>query len=169
MKRFALALAAAFVCSCLAAVPVVAQAKSAAQSKPATQSKTATQAPATKAAPTTQAPPVAAKFVKPIKGIAAIQIIQGPSKRIGDDIVTVFKVKNMSSGSIALLKIDEYWYDKKQQVVTGDSQPYRKPFNPGEIIEITMRSPYKAEAYQSNYMFSHANGSVDPKKVKKFD
>ncbi|OFW07513.1 MAG: hypothetical protein A3H96_07185 [Acidobacteria bacterium RIFCSPLOWO2_02_FULL_67_36] len=166
MKRFALAVAAAFVCS-LAAGPAFAQTKPK-SSKPAAPAKTA-QVPVAKAAPTTQAPAAPAKFTRPIKGTASIQFVQGQSKRVGDDIVTVFKIKNVSSGSIALLKIDEYWYDKKNQVVTGDSQPYRKPFNPGDIIEITMRSPYKAEAWTSNWMFSHANGSIDPKKVKKFD
>jgi hypothetical protein len=169
MKRFALTFAAAFVCSSLVAIPAFAQAKPAAKPKSATQSKPATQAPPTKAAQPTQAPTVPARFVRPIKGIASIQIIQGPSKHIGRDIVTVTKVKNMSSGSIALLKIDEYWYDKKQQVVSGDSQPYRKPFNPGDIIEITTRSPYKPEAWVPQWMFSHANGAVDVKRVKKFD
>ena len=73
-----------------------------------------------------------------------------------------------TTGSIALLKVDEYWY-KGKEVVTGDTQSWRKPFNPGEIIEITMKSPYKPGLTGSQYMYSHANGKIDVKAVKKFD
>ena len=115
-------------------------------------------------------PPGPAKFVRPIKGTATVDFVKPTSKRVGGDIVTVMKIKNTSAGSIALLKVDEYWYNKKREVVTGDSQPYRKPFNPGEIIEITLKSPYKPgmDLYVSQWMFSHANGEVKPKEVKKF-
>ena len=91
--------------------------------------------------------------------------------KVGQDIVTVIKVKNTSAGAISLLKVDEYWYDKKLNVVTGDSQPYRKPFNPGEIIEVTLKSPIKpnVELYRSQYQYSHANGDIKVKAVKKFD
>jgi len=83
--------------------------------------------------------------------------------------VTVLKIRNKSSAAISLLKVDEYWYDKKMQVVSGDSQAYRKPFNPGEIIEITMKSPVKPDLYKNQFAFSHANGDVKAKGVKKFD
>jgi len=130
----------------------------------------AAQAPATKAAPTAAAAPaMPAKFVKTLKGTADIQFIQMPSKKVGGDIVTVLKIKNLSPLAVSLLKVDEYWYDKSRQVVTGDSQPYRKPFMPGEIIEITMKSPYKPDLTQSQYQFSHAGGQVKLKKVTKFD
>ena len=123
-----------------------------------------------KAAPVTPAPAAPTKFVKPIKGTATVEYIKGKSNRVGSDIVTVMKVRNTSSGSISLLKIDEYWYDHKRNVVTGDSQPYRRPFNPGEIIEITLKSPYKPgmDLYVSQWMFSHANGDVKVTEVKKF-
>ena len=139
---------------------------------PAAFAQTAKTAPAkpaaVAAAPTTQAPAAPAKYVKPIKGVAAIQTILGKSNKVGNEIVTTVKVRNMSSGSIALLQADEYWYAGKE-VVTGDTQRYRKPFNPGEIIEITFRSPYKPGLTQSQYQYSHANGKIDVKAVKKFD
>jgi hypothetical protein len=124
-----------------------------------------------KAAPTTAAPAAPAKFVRPIKGTATIEYIQTPSKKVGSDVVTVFRVKNTSSGAISLLKIDEYWYDKKPEIVTGDSERWLKPFHPGEVIEITMRSPVKPgkELYRSQYQFSHAGGDIKPKAVKKFE
>jgi hypothetical protein len=132
-----------------------------AQSKPA-------QAPAAKTAPTTgQAPAAPAKFVKMLKGTADIQFIPGKPNKVGNEIVTVLKIKNMSPLAISLLKVDEYWY-KDGQVATGDSQPYRKPFMPGEVIEITMKSPYKPNLQMNQYQFSHAGGQVKVEKVKKF-
>ena len=67
----------------------------------------------------TPAPAQKAKFVPPVKGTATIEVMQTPSKRVGKDMVTVYKVRNTSKGSINLLKIDEYWYDRKQKIVSG--------------------------------------------------
>jgi hypothetical protein len=137
----------------------------------AAQAKTPAQAPATKAASATPAPAPAtqAKWSKPVKGVATIDVIQGTPKKIGGDMVTVLKIKNTSAAPIALLKVDEFWYDKKMKIVSGDSQPpYKKPFEPGEIIEITMKSPIKPDLYRSNYAFKHANGDIKVTAVKKF-
>jgi hypothetical protein len=132
------------------------------------QSKAA-QAPATKATTGTAAaaPATPAKFVKMLKGTADIQFIPAAPKKVGNDIVTVLKLKNMSPLAVSLLKVDEYWY-KDGKVVTGDSQPYRKPFMPGEIIEITMRSPFKPNLDTNQWQFSHAGGAVKVEKVQKF-
>ena len=155
MKRVALACSVTLV---LTAATVFAQGKAA-------------QAPATKAAPTTGAPAAPVKFVKTLKGTAEIRFIQVSSKKVGPDIVTVLKIKNLSPLAVSLLKVDEYWYDKgtPPKVVTGDSQPWRKPFLPGEIIEVTMRAPFKPNLLMSQYQFSHAGGKVDVKRVTKFD
>lgn len=156
MKRLA------FVCglSVLLAIPAFAQ------TKPA-------QAPATKAAAApasaTAAPAAPAKFVKSMKGVANIDFIEGPSKRVGNEIVTTLKVKNMAPLALSLFKVDEYWYDKKREVVTGDSYKNLKPFMPGEILEVTLKAPVKPDLYQSQYQFSHAGGEVKPNRVKKFE
>ncbi len=162
MKRFAFA-SSVIVLLAFGVVSVFAQAKPA-------------QAPASKAAapaatPTTTPPAAPAKFVKPLKGTADIQFMEASAKKVGNDIVTVLKIKNMSTAPIALLKVDEYWYNKAREVVTGDSQPYRKPFMPGEVIELTLKAPYKTgmDLSVSQYMFSHSGGQVNPKRVKKFD
>ena len=157
MKRFAFA---SSVCVLLAftTVSVFAQAKPA-------------QAPATKAvapAPASTTPPAApAKFIKPLKGTAEVEFMEVSAKRIGDDIVTILKIKNLSPSPVSLLKVDEYWYNKAQNLVTGDSAAWRKPFMPGEIIELTIKAPYKSDIAVSQYQFSHAGGSVNPKRVKK--
>jgi hypothetical protein len=163
MKRFAFA-SSVFVILSFAAVSVFAQAK------PAQAPATKAAAPAT-SAPTQQAPAAPAKFIKPLKGTADIQFMEVSAKKVGTDIVTVLKIKNMSSAPISLLKVDEYWYNKANPpaVVTGDSVPYRKPLMPGEIIELTLKAPYKSDISVSQYMFSHAGGQVNPKRVKKFD
>ncbi len=156
MIRIPLVASAALVCA-LAAAPV-AFAQSQAQASKATPA-TPTAAPGA---------PAKAKFAPVVKGLASIELIQAKSNKVGSDIVTVLKVKNMSSGAIGLLRVDELWYDKKLQQVTGDSQKLLKPLQPGEVADITMKSPWKPDLYRSQYAFSHANGKVDVKAVKKF-
>ena len=111
-----------------------------------------------------------AKWVAPIKGLAEVQIIKSDSKHVGKEIVTNFKIKNMSSGAIALFRIDEYWYTtgEKPQLVTGDTQRYPKPILPGEVVEMTTKSPDKPGAARSQWSFSHVNGKVKPQVVKQF-
>jgi hypothetical protein len=120
------------------------------------------------AAPTTPAPAAKAKFVTPIKGVATIEVIQTPSKFVGKEIQTVYKIKNTSSGPIALLKIDEYWYDAGGKLVSSDTKRHLKPFPAGEVIEITTAAPATKGAARSQATFSHANGTVKPKRVTKF-
>jgi hypothetical protein len=120
------------------------------------------------ATPTTTAPAAPAKWVKPLKGTAYIEVIQGQSKKVGTDMVTTLKVKNTSDGAIALLRVDEIWYDKALKQVTGDTFNLRRPLNPGEVIDVTLKSPMRPNLYRSQYAFSHANGKVQAKSVKKF-
>jgi hypothetical protein len=123
----------------------------------------------TAATPTgSTAPAAPAKFVPLVKGVAQIQYIPGPSKRVGKDVVTVFKVKNVSSGAIGLLRVDELWYNGQRQQISGDTETVKRIL-PGEVVEVTLKSPYKDGLAQSQYMFTHVNGKVDPKKVKAFD
>jgi hypothetical protein len=120
------------------------------------------------AAPAVQPAPARAKWVAPVKGIASIEVIRGVSKKVGDDMVTTLKVKNVSNGAIALLRVDEYWFDKKQQTVSGDTKRHLSPLLPGEVVEITTRSPMKPNLYMNTFAFTHANGKIDAKVVKEF-
>ncbi len=117
---------------------------------------------------TAQTPPAQkAKFVAPVKGLATIEVMQLPSKRVGKDMVTVYKVRNTSKGSINLLKADEFWYDKNTKIVSGTSYAHTKaPILPGDIVEISLASPYNAQMRQNQVLFAHANGKVDAKAVK---
>ena len=122
----------------------------------------------TSAAATTPAPVAKARMTTPVKGTAFVEVIQGAPKKVGPDMVTVSKVKNVSNGPIAGLRIDEYWYNQKLVQVTGDTQRVRAPIAPGEIVEVTTKSPIKPDLYKSTLMFNHANGKVTAKGVKKF-
>ena len=121
-------------------------------------------------APSQQPPPPAkAKWSKPYKGTATIEVIKGDSKSVGKEMVTVLKIKNTSPGALFLFRADETWWDKNRKPASGDSPPpVRYPLGPGEIVEITFRSPYQPGLSQSSYQFSHANGEVKAKQVKKF-
>ena len=86
------------------------------------------------AAPTTPAPPAKAGFVTPLKGEAAIQVIPGTSKYDPKikEVITTYKLKNMSSAPIALIKLDEYWYAKdgkliSTEVIFGWNVPHPAP------------------------------------------
>ena len=116
-----------------------------------------------------QTPAKPAKYIPPVKGVATIEVLQMPSKKVGNEMVTVIKVRNTSKGSINLLKADEYWYDNKMQIVSGSQYSHKKaPIQPGEIVEITLRSPVKPNLSRNQIMFRHANGDAKATPVKAF-
>ena len=99
MNRFASA--AAIVMSLVLSTSAFAQSKAAAApNKPAT--------------PPPTTPTAKAKWVVPVKGTVYVEVIKGAPKRVKDDIVTTLQIKNVSTGAIALLKVDEYWYSMYQ-------------------------------------------------------
>lgn len=113
--------------------------------------------------------PAATKFVTPFKGEAPIEMTPAQVKAEGNIVVTRFKVKNVSPGPLVGFKVDEYWYNKKGDTVSGSpSFRHMKPFMPGEVLEVTLRSPRHAEMDRKMTMFGHANGKVKPKQVPKF-
>ena len=54
-------------------------------------------------------------------------------------------------------------------MVTTATAMYRKPFLPGEVIELELRAPRIGNPDINRIIFSHANGKVDPKVVKAFE
>jgi len=105
------------------------------------------------------ATPAPNKLVAPVRGEAEIGYTKPVSKNDGKFITTTIKVKNLSSGAIAGLKVDEFWYDKDGNPVTG-AQPfrYRKPLLPGEVIEVVLKVPVNKAMNRNQYKFEHANG-----------
>ena len=92
-----------------------------------------------------------------------------PPKRVGKDMVSVAKIRNTSKGSINLLIVDEYWYDANLKIVAASIYRHRKaPIQPGEIIEVTLTTPWNAQMQRNHLLFRHANGKAEAKTVKAF-
>jgi uncharacterized protein YcfL len=108
------------------------------------------------------------QWVNPVRGTVQIQYTNPVTKRVKDNVVTTITVKNVSNGPIARLKVEEYWYDKKGDVVMSNQDFSRKPVLSGEIVTFTLTTPFRAGMNANTYKFTHAYGNVDPKKVPKF-
>jgi hypothetical protein len=138
----------------LAGVTLIAAIASAEQAKPAVSPPASTtQKPNDEAA--------SKKLVAPVRGEATIGYLKPVTKREGNMIVTTIKIKNLSNGAIAGLKVDEFWYDKAGDPVTG-AQPFRwrKPLQPGEVIDVVLRVPTNPKMDRNQYKFEHANGTI---------
>ena len=108
------------------------------------------------------------KLVSPIRGEAQIEYTQPKAVREGNMVITKMKVKNVSSGPIAGFKVDEFWYDKGGQPVTGAMTfRHRKPFMPGEVIDVELRVPSVPTMDRNSYKFEHQNGTIKPTRVPK--
>jgi len=141
----------------LAGVVVLVAGAAAAQApKPAT--------PATPAAQSGQAPAARPRLVAPIRGEAPLgytKPIVKPAKVGGKDfIVTTMQVKNLANGSIAGLKVDEFWYNRAGDPVTGANYRHPRPLQPGEVITVTLQTPRNPAMDRNQYKFEHANGTI---------
>ena len=147
----------------VAGVVLLATAAFAQQAKPG-----ATPAPKPAAA-AAQPPAAPQRLAPPVRGEAELGYTKPVSKRSPDGkfVVTTIKVKNLATGSIAGLKVDEFWYDKGGEPVTGDTFRYRKPLQPGEVIEVTLRTPVNPKMDRNQYKFEHANGTIKTKALPK--
>ncbi len=113
------------------------------------------------------AAPARPRLVAPIKGEALIGITKPVTKFVGEEVVTTIKLKNLSTGAVAGLKIDEFWYDSGGNMLPGDTERVRQPLQPGQVIDIEFRTPKNAKMKSNNYQFSHANGTVKTKVLDK--
>jgi hypothetical protein len=113
-------------------------------------------------APATERP----KLVAPVRGEARIGHLRPDTKVVGNEVVTVFQIKNLMAQPIAGLKIEEFWYDKTNNLVPGASETVRKPIQPSEVITVTLRTPKDARMSRNTYRFSHANGAIKPELMK---
>ena len=116
------------------------------------------------AAPAAQAPAAKPRLVAPVRGVAQLGYTKPVVKRgtVGGKpfIITTIQVKNMATGAIAGLKVDEFWYDKAGNPVTGDNYRHPRPLQPGEVITITLETPSNPAMNRNQYNFSHANGEI---------
>ena len=110
-----------------------------------------------------------AQTAAPARGEADLGVL-APATVVKDNmVVTTIKVKNlMTSNSIAGLKVEEYWYDRARNPVTGSKTRLTKPLQPGEVATLTLQTPKDPKMFQNQYVFSHANGKVKTKTMKAF-
>ena len=109
------------------------------------------------------------KVDPPIKGQAEIEFLQPVTKRNGEIVTTNIKVKNVSAAPIARLSISETWFDKGQAQVASSQGALDKPLNPGAVDTVTIQTPWNAKMNGNSWQFSHANGTIKPKRVPKLE
>jgi hypothetical protein len=104
------------------------------------------------------------KVEQAFKGQADIEFVPS-SRKNGDTVVTMLKVKNLSAGPIARLRVQETWFDKGGGIVGGSEGSLEKMLEPGGTDTITIQTPWNAKMNGNSWNFSHANGTVKPRKV----
>jgi hypothetical protein len=109
------------------------------------------------------------KLVAPVRGEAQVEITPPDTRVMGNEVVSTIRVKNVSSGPIAGLRVEENWY-KGTNPVGGDSYRHPRPLPVGEVIVVQLKSPRAAIVGARNqFQFTHANGTVKPKTVKSLE
>ena len=108
-------------------------------------------------------------FKPPIRGAADVEYAKPPVRRQGEFVIDEFKVKNMSTQPIARLTIESIYYEKGGAVIAGGRGFVNGLLQPGEVQTVKVETPYNAKMNSSNYKFTHANGSITPKRVDKLD
>jgi hypothetical protein len=109
--------------------------------------------------------------VTPIRGDAEIAVLK-PATTVDHKaglVHTVIKVKNLSPDhSIAGLSVEEFWYDKAGNPVTGSKDRLKAPLGPLQEAELKLDTPKDPKMDRNSYTFKHANGKVKTKNVKAF-
>jgi hypothetical protein len=109
------------------------------------------------------------RLVAPVRGEAHIGTLKPDTKVVGNEVVTTIQVKNLSAAPVAGFRVEEFWYDKTNNLVPGSREIVRAPIQPGEVITVTLHTPKDTRMSRNTYRFSHANGSVKADLMKSFD
>ena len=107
--------------------------------------------------------------ISPYRGDATVEFTKPVSKRNGANNVTTMTIKNTSPGPLAGFRLEESWSDKTGNLAGGDVYRHPKPFMPGEVINVTLTTPFNTRMQSNSYNFIHANGNVKPRSVPKID
>lgn len=103
-----------------------------------------------------------------VRGLARVQILVPATRVEGSEVISTIRVRNVSKGSITRFSVSEYWYDEQGNATPGGSRTHRKPFMPGEVIELELRTSKNPKFYQNQFEFSHANGDIKATVVSGF-
>jgi hypothetical protein len=109
------------------------------------------------------------RLVAAVRGVAEMGYVRPRTRREKGFVVTTFQLKNLAKGPIAGLRVDEFWYDKEGNTVTGDRYRHRQPFMPGEVITVELRVPTNPAMDRPIYNFSHQNGEIKTVLLDKID
>jgi hypothetical protein len=110
------------------------------------------------------------RLIPPIRGEATLDITKPATKVAGSEVITTFTVRNpATTGAIAGLKVEENWYDKGGNPVTGDTYRHPRPLRSGEVITVTLRTPRNPAMNSNQYQFSHINGTIKTNIVAKIE
>ena len=109
------------------------------------------------------------KFTPPVRGQATVDIVRSPTRRDGQTLITRIQVKNTSAAPIARLQVVETWYDKSNNIIPGGRGEVPGLLQPGDVSTIEVRTPVNPNMNASKLMFTHANGTVEPKQVKSIE
>ena len=94
------------------------------------------------------------------RGLAEIGYTEPQARRDGDFIVTTFRIRNQAENAIAGFQVDEFWFDRDGNTVTGANVRFREPILVGEVRNIELRVPRIRSMDRSNYEFTHQNGDI---------
>jgi hypothetical protein len=119
--------------------------------------------------PAPAAPAAPRKLISPFRGDATVEFTKTVTKRNGANIVTTTTIKNTSPGPLAGFRLEESWSDGSGNLAGGDTYRHPRPLMPGEVINVTLTTPFNARMKSNSYNFVHANGTVKPKMVPKID
>ena len=105
------------------------------------------------------------RLIAPVRGEAELGYTQPVVKNgtvDGREVsITTIQVKNMASGAIAGLQVDDTWYDQADNIVTGANYRHPRPLQPEEVITITLETPINPAMDRNQYNFTHANGDIN--------
>lgn len=106
------------------------------------------------------------RLVAPVRGEAVVEVTPPDTKIGASEIVTKIRLKNISKGPIAGLRITETWY-KGQEALAGDVYRHPRPIQVDEVIEATLTVPRsRVVGARNRYDFVHANGTIKANAVK---
>ena len=108
-------------------------------------------------------------FTPPVRGAADVEFTKPVTKREGDTVVDRVEVKNSSSRPIARLTVEAIYYDKAGTVIANGRGFINGLLQAGKVETVTVETPFNAKMNSSNYKFTHANGTINPKRVDKID
>ena len=108
-------------------------------------------------------------FKPPVRGAADVEFTKPVTKRNGDLVVDKIEVKNVSRQPIARLTVEAIYYDKGGTVIANGRGFINGLLPAGKVETVKVETPFNVKMNSSNYKFTHANGTVTPKRVDKID